>query len=235
MEPDRSSTLTVGLTATRRALSEWLAHPVPVVRRWLRGSLLAAGLLLVGTLVVAEVATPDRDIFLGVPPVTTGNFSYMTSIVGHNLLVLALHTMACVAGFIAGSSVPHEAERLTGVNRVVHQYGARLALIFVALATSFSMGYQAYALGTSASSVAFQLHTGPALLLLALLPHALPELLALFLPLSAWVIASRTDGWDELLAAALVTTLLAIPILVAAATWETYGAPHLISWVVDSH
>ena len=37
--------------------------------------------------------------------------------------------------------------------------------------------------------------------MLTLLPHALPELFALFLPLAAWIIASRRGRWDELLAA----------------------------------
>ena len=43
------------------------------------------------------------------------------------------------------------------------------------------------------------------MLLLALTPHALPELVALFLPLAAWIIASRNDDWQDLLAATFVT------------------------------
>ena len=50
--------------------------------------------------------------------------------------------------------------------------------------------------------------------MLTVLPHALPELIALFLPLAAWTIASRREGWDDLLAATFVTTAIAIPILV---------------------
>ena len=105
--------------------------------------------------------------------------------------------------------------------------GARSA--FVAIATAFSMSYQAWLLGTAAAGVGAELHVSPALLLVALLPHAAPELMALFLPLAAWVIASRRSTWDQLLAASLLTTALAIPILIAAAIWETYGAPHLIA------
>jgi hypothetical protein len=231
VEPEPSTTFAIGLTATREAFADLYEHPWRAVRQWLTGSALAAGLLLIGTLIVAEVVPPSRAIDLSVPPVTAAGPSYVFTILGHNLLVLALHSMACVAGFIAGSSVPLEAERLTGFNRVIHEYGSKFALGFVALATGFSMGYQVWALGTAASGVASELHTSPALLLLALLPHAAPELLALFLPLSAWVIASRRRSWDQLLAAAAVTTALAIPILLAAATWETYGAPHLVALV----
>ena len=45
-----------------------------------------------------------------------------------------------------------------------------------------------------------------------LLPHALPELVALFLPLAAWIVASRRGDWHELLAATFVTSLLAVPV-----------------------
>lgn len=223
------STFAIGLTATRGALADWMQDPWKASRVWLAGSALAAGLLLLGTLVVADVVTPDRNISLGVPPVTAAGPQYVLRIFGDNLLVLAFHSMACVAGFIAGSSVPYEVARLKGINRVVHHYGSKLAIGFVALATAFSMSYQAWELGTAAASVGYELHVSPALLLLALLPHAVPELMALFLPLAAWVVASRRGTWDQLLAAALLTTMLAIPLLVAAAIWETYGASHLIA------
>ena len=54
----------------------------------------------------------------------------------------------------------------------------------------------------------------PALLLLGVLPHAIPELIALFLPLAAWIIASRRGEWDQLLAATFVTVAIAVPVLV---------------------
>ena len=53
------------------------------------------------------------------------------------------------------------------------------------------------------------------MLLLGLLPHALPELTALFLPLAAWTLASRRGAWEELLAATIVTVAVAVPVLVA--------------------
>jgi uncharacterized membrane protein SpoIIM required for sporulation len=68
----------------------------------------------------------------------------------------------------------------------------------------------------------------PALLLLGLLPHALPELTALFLPLAAWVIASRQQRWEELLAATVMTVAIAVPVLIASAFVELYLSPHLI-------
>ena len=66
-----------------------------------------------------------------------------------------------------------------------------LAIAFVVGATTFSLATQAFVLGGGASTLAAQLGISPGLLLLGLLPHALPELIALFLPLAAWIIASR--------------------------------------------
>ena len=42
--------------------------------------------------------------------------------------------------------------------------------------------------------------------------HAVPELCALFLPLAAWLLASRRRAWNELLAATFVTTAIAVPV-----------------------
>ena len=128
-----------------------------------------------------------------------------------NGLVLALHAMACVAGFIAGSSLPTAAQGYTGVWRVVHDRAGKLAIAFVLAATLFSLGTQAYALGHGASTLADQLGLSPLVLIVGLLPHALPELFALFLPLAAWMLASRRGRWDELLAATFVTVAVAVP------------------------
>ena len=146
-----------------------------------------------------------------------------------NGLVLALHAMACVAGFIAGSSLPLEAERYSGVWRWIHDKAGPLAIAFVSCATAFSLLTQSYALGMATSTLAdHQGGISPGLLLIGLLPHALPELVALFLPLAAWIIASRRGQWHQLLAATFVTVALAIPVLVASAFVEVYFTPGVL-------
>ena len=59
----------------------------------------------------------------------------------------------------------------------------------------------------------------------------MPELIALFLPLAAWIVASRRGNWDELLAATFVTVASPSPLLVAAAFVEVYVSPHVILWL----
>jgi hypothetical protein len=220
--------LVQGMDATRKTLARWNANPWPVLRRWVLWSLLTALLLLGAVYVVARLSAPDptRLVLPGVNvEVTLGDLG---SILIRNGLVLALHAMACVAGFIAGSSVPQLAAERTGWSRALHQRAGSLAIGFVVLATTFSLGTQAYTLGGAASTLAAQFGMSPALLLVGLLPHAIPELTALFLPLAAWVIASRRGQWEELLAATFATVAIAVPVLIVSAFVELYVSPHLI-------
>jgi hypothetical protein len=221
-----------GIRSTRATLADWNRRPWPVLRTWFLGSLVAATALLLAVWIVAAVSAPSGFAQLNRPPLRVGAPLDIGHILGRNALVLALHAMACVAGFIAGASLPMQAQQRRGVARALHEHGGRFAILFVAAATAFSLGAQAFVLGRSVAAVAAALGTSPGLLLLALVPHALPELWALFLPLAAWIIASRRGDWDKLLAATFVTVLIAVPVLVTTAVWEVYAAPHVIAAVV---
>jgi len=228
-----SYALVHGVRCTRATLAEWRERPWPILRRWLIGSLGAAGVLLVAVLAIALITPASgASAGLGQPPFAVGSPGDVIQILRDNMLVLALHAMACVAGFMAGSSLPLQAEHHTGFVRLIHERGQPVAMAFVVCATGFSLSLQAYTIGTAAARDAAALHASPALLLLGLLPHALPELVALFLPLAAWIAASRRDEWERLLAATIVTVSLAVPTLVLAAAWEVYAAPHVLAAIV---
>ena len=132
-------------------------------------------------------------------------------ILWRNSLVLALHAFACVAGFIAGASLPLSASKRSGLSRWVHEKARPIALAWVVMVTCFSLVTQTYILGSDGSTLAAQLGISPGTLVLTVIPHALPELVALFLPLAAWTIAGRRDEWNQLLAATFATTAIAIP------------------------
>ena len=117
----------------------------------------------------------------------------------------------------------------------MHEHGGRLAIAFVVAATTFSLSAQAYLIGRTLGGVAAFLRVSPGLLLLGVLPHALPELVALFLPLAAWIIASRTAKWEQLLAATFVTVAVALPVLLAAAFVEVFLSPHLFAALTHIH
>jgi hypothetical protein len=218
-----------GWADTRRTLARWNRSPRSVLWPWVRGSLAVTGLLLATIWVVATLATPDPSgaAFPGVSyPARPSDFAF---VLYRNGLVLALHALACVAGFMAGSALPTVATGYSGLWRTVHDRAGPLAIGFVVAATLFSLGTQAYALGHGAADLSAELGVSPLVLLIGLLPHALPELTALFLPLAAWTLASRRGAWEELLAATFVTVAVAAPVLVLAAAIETWVSPEVLA------
>jgi len=224
-----------GVRRTRTTLRAWQRRPLPVLARWVAGSALAAAGLLGAVLAVSALSGGYVQPLQLRPPFAAGGLGDVATVLSHNLLVLALHAMACVAGFIAGSSLPLQARSKSGISRWVHAHGGRLAIAFVACATAFSLSAQAYLIGHTLAGVAHFLKVSPALLLLVLLPHAIPELIALFLPLAAWILASRAGRWEQLLAATLVTVAIALPVLIVCAFVEVYVAPHLFTALTGLH
>jgi hypothetical protein len=216
---------------TRATLNRWHAAPSRVLGPWLLGALTITAVLLLAVWGIATAVKPDISITL-LPgfnePVDAASVG---RILFRNSLVLALHGFACVAGFIAGSSLPLQAEYHTGLWRKIHDKAGPLAIGFVTAATLFSLLTQAWALGRTASDLALQLDVSTGMLMLTLLPHALIELVALFLPLAAWLIASRRDAWHELLAATFATVAMAVPALLVAALIEVTVWPDLLRLV----
>jgi len=217
-----------GMRDTRATLDMWSERPWQVLGAWVALSLAIALALLTATWFVAGLLTPDLT------PVHIAGLTYpsepddLLPILWRNALVLALHGTACVAGFIAGASMPIAAAQRTGFNRWVHVKAGEFAILFVCAVTLFSLSTQALYLGFQGSSIAYQLQITRFELILSVLPHALPELTALFLPLAAWLIASRRGEWNQLLAATFITVTLAIPVLVTAAAIEVYVWPQIL-------
>jgi len=217
-----------GLRDTRATLESWSDRPGRVLGAWVALSLAIALTLLAAVWVVSGLLTPDLT------PVHLPGFNEpsepddLLPILWRNSLVLALHGTACVAGFIAGASMPIAAAQRTGFSRWVHVKAGEFAILFVCAVTLFSLSTQALYLGFQGSTIAYQLQITRFELILSVLPHALLELTALFLPLAAWLIASRRGEWNQLLAATFITVALAIPALVIAATIEVYAWPQIL-------
>jgi hypothetical protein len=217
-----------GMRDTRETFEVWNAHPWEILRGWVALSLAVSLTLLGAVWVVAGLLTPD------ITPIHMPGINESTDpadllpILWRNSLVLALHATACVAGFIAGASMPIAAAQRTGFSRWIHVKAGEFAIVFVAAVTLFSLSTQALYLGFLGSTIAYQLDISHATLILSVLPHALPELTALFLPLAAWLIASRRGEWNQLLAATFVTVALAIPVLLVSAMTEVYLWPHIL-------
>jgi hypothetical protein len=220
--------LVQGMEDTKVALARWNREPGAALRPWCLLSAAIAVALLVAVYAVAKLTTPDRTYYLIPGYNDDATLIDYVHVLIRNSLVLALHALACVAGFMAGSSLPLSASQRSGLSRWIHEKAGPIAIGFVVCATLFSLCTQAYVIGGGAASMAGQIGTTPGNLLLALLPHALPELFALFLPLAAWMVASHRGHWHELLAATFVTVSIAVPILLAAAAVEVWVSPHIL-------
>lgn len=217
-----------GLRDTRSTFERWAANPRAILVPWFLGALAIALALLTAVWIIASSVRADISTTLLAGVNAPSDLGAVGRILFRNSLVLALHALACVAGFIAGSSLPLQVEHKTGFSRVLHEKAGPFAIAFVTAATLFSLVTQAWVLGSIGSDLAMQLVISPFTLILTLLPHAIPELVGLFLPLAAWLIASRRDQWEELLAATFVTVAIAIPLVVGAAFLEVYVWPDLL-------
>jgi len=220
-----------GMRDTRETLDAWSRRPWQVLRGWLALSVAIALTLLAAVWFVAGLLTPDITP-MHLPGLTSPSEpGDLLPILYRNSLVLALHATACIAGFIAGASMPIAAAQRTGLSRWIHVKAGELAILFVCAVTLFSLSTQALYLGFQGSTLSYQLHISRFELILSVLPHAIPELTALFLPLAAWLIASRRGEWNQLLAATFVTVAIAIPIVICAAAVETWVTPGLLRWL----
>jgi uncharacterized membrane protein SpoIIM required for sporulation len=228
MSASNEHVLSHGLRDTRETFEAWNGRPWVVLRGWTALSLAIALSLLGAVWVVAGLLTPDLTPIHMAGLTESSDAGDLAPILWRNSLVLALHATACVAGFIAGASMPIAAAQRTGFSRWIHVKAGEVAILFVAAVTLFSLSTQALYLGFQGSTIAAQLDISHATLIASVLPHAIPELTALFLPLAAWMIASRRGEWNQLLAATFITALLAIPVLIVAATVEVYLWPRIL-------
>jgi hypothetical protein len=196
---------------------------------WAIGAFLTAVALLTGAYLISLGEEPDT---INVPfaGVTRDRYSFdYPYVLFRNYMVLAFHALACVAGFIAGSSMPTVAQGYSGIWRKIHEWAGPLAILFVIGATLFSLFTQAYVAGGNIATLSAQLDVSRLECVLLLTPHALPELTALFLPLAAWTMASRAKAWDELLAATLLCVAIAVPVIIVAGAIEIYVTPIIMN------
>lgn len=215
-----------GLDDVRSAWARWNDDLPGVVRDWVVPSLLIGLALLLATWLVSRTVEPS-----GMPNPTFSeppSFEHARYIFLRNVTVLALHAMICGLGYLALRSMPLLAEAYTGWRRTVHRAAGVVAIVFFAVVTIGSFTLQAWSLGNAAPDIAlaYGLTTGE--LLLRVSVHAVPELAAIFLPCGAWLTLVLRRRWEDLFAASLLATAVALPILVICAIIETWVAPRLL-------
>lgn len=217
---------------TRETLARWRKRPWHTISRWFALSFLIAVSMLASVLAVSHFVTADFTTAL--PNIYHDPHLHdVLRVFFRNLLVLALHGFVCIAGFMAMRALPEQVKYKRGVDRWVHENAGRFAMVWVTAATIFSITTQTWILGATVADLSLTLGISQGELLLTVLPHALLELTAVFLPLAAFLIASRQGHWHELLAATIVTVSVALPMLVVAAFVEAYLWPEILGRVVS--
>lgn len=215
------------MAETRATLREWNERPARVISEWMALSLGIALTILSGILLVSTIATPDGTV--GLPNIFADpQTADVLRVFIRNMLVLALHAFVCIAGFMAMRALPAQANLRSGFDRWIHHHAGRFTMVFVTAATLFSITTQIYILGHMVADLSYVLGLAQWELLLTTLPHALIELTAVFLPLAAFLLASRRKLWHQLLAATAITVAIATPMIIVAAFLEAYLWPPLL-------
>jgi hypothetical protein len=221
-----------GVSDVRDSFARWNQDVSSVVRVWMGTSLLVGISLLVATwavsmLPVHGVLVPHASF--SQPPTVDAALQ----LARRNSLVLAMHALICVAGYMALTSMPIVARGYTGWKRSIHLAAVPVTIAFVTLVTLGSFVLQAWSLGTAAPGIAAAYALSTWQLLIYLSPHALPELTAIFLPLGAWLVLARRHAYGDLLAASVLATAVAVPLLTIATITEIWITPRLLELLVS--
>lgn len=189
--------------------------------RMLPAALMAAAGLLVSVLVVAMLSSESRQVPASGPPFVAGDISDAARIFGENLLVLSLYAMGNMAALLIQRWRAGE-ERSKMVSR---KFVSRLATAIVIGLLLFAACREAYVLGHGLAGFSGYFYASPWRLWLGVLPHALPELTGIFLPVVVWFLAIREGKEHELLTLTGAAVIAALPLLATAALMEAYVSP----------
>jgi hypothetical protein len=199
------------------------------IGRWATIAAVVAGALLGG---VALVAVHTRGTYLdGIDSgLLTRHHAFGDAlyVFRRNLLVLGIHLCACWIGAILGRPyrpAPDSLGRLGRLHRPVPEWMGRAALLWALLVTLLSVGVQALALGRLLADISVAADIPRLTLLVLVLPHAVPELLAVFLPLGLFLLEARRGQLERLGLWSLQAAAIALPVLLCAAAIETYVTP----------
>jgi hypothetical protein len=160
------------------------------------------------------------------------DFGDVTYVFRRNLLVLGIHLCACWIGAIIGrrhEPAPGRWGRMGALNRPVPAWMGRAALSYALLVTLLSVVLQATALGRELADESSATSISSIHLLVLVLPHAVPELVAVFLPLGLFLLEARRGRLDRLGPWSLQAAAIAVPVLLCAAVIETYVTPGWIA------
>ena len=224
--------LVQGIRDTRSTLAGWNRDPGPVLRAWLLGSLAISVLLLLAVWMIAAISHPDPTPILLPGLNEKATLGSAAHVLLRNSLVLALHAFACVAGFIAGSSLPLTASQHTGAWRLDPREGGAAGHRLrdrrhdvLAVHPGLRPGRRSLDARPPSST------SRPACSCSACSRTRSRSWSRCSSRSPRGSIASRRHEWDQLLAATFVTVAIAAPVLLVSSVVEVYVTPHLLRFL----
>ena len=205
-----------------------LAGPTEIARWAMVAGAVAAALLVAVALIAAHEPGSYVDGINSGLLASHRSVGDVLYVFRRNLLVLGIHLCACWIGAIVGR--PHEPAparwgRWRALHRPVPAWMGRAALIYALLVTLLSVAVQSIALGRQLADLSVATHISRIHLLVLVLPHAAPELVAVFLPLGLFLLEAHRGRLDRLGIWSLQAAAIAFPVLLCAAAIETYVTP----------
>ena len=204
-------------------LKAWLADRGQVAKPWVVISAAISFSMLAAIYLCATYWPNPQSVNESYTPLftTRGDFSSVLNLMKANLMVLAIYVVACVAVWMVNVRIEFAPSR-----QALQSAVCQLTIGLVTALIIFAIGRQIIHIAGNMVAASNTLDL-PVLTLMARASlHGLFELTAIFLPLGALILLGRRRQWDQLPAAAALSTIVAIPMLLIAAgieTWVTGG------------
>jgi len=213
---------------TASSLRELSAQP-KLLARWTATSAVIALAMLAAIGLVGAHATV-KDPFIPVFADTQAGFSDVLWLVANNAMVVLLHCLVCLACYLVKRSLPARPLAPGRVAVMVWKAEVKLALPIVGALAAGSVFWQILIVGQGLADAAAGVGLTSWQLLVRLSIHGIVEMTAMFLPLAACLYLTRRRRFEQLIAAAVITGLVALDLLIVAACWEVWGAPQLLTF-----
>lgn len=157
-----------------------------------------------------------------------------------NGTVLLLHYFCCLVGAIVSREhrpLPERWDRppFNWFHRPLPKWAADLSLVYAMSATLISIMLQSTALGFVLADISAYSQIAPWQFVVLILPHAVPELIAVFLPLGLFLVQSFRHELKPLQRWSMQSLVIAAPILLMASLIEVGLTPQLIEWWIEKN
>lgn len=205
------------------------------VKLWFALSALISAVMLLGVIVFSHFVPADASAGSGSLLLRRRNSWHTAAwIFRRNMLVLTIHFLACAVGGIIGrphQPLPESWSRFRRLDRELPPWLARGALLYALCATLTSVALQTTGNSFVLADLAAYLRIDSAWVIFLVLPHAIPELVGVFLPLALFLVNARRGQLAVLSVWAWQSAVIGLPLVAGAALIEAFVTPQWIHWM----